>query len=64
MNLLLRLFARYAGRLGYLDGKRNFPGTEHFLEVPLFGVDSVEPVLADASEPLQISEPAALKEQR
>jgi hypothetical protein len=64
MNLMLRLFARYAARVGYLDGRRNYPGPQHFLETPVFGAMSADAEMAHAPEALQIVEPAALKERR
>lgn len=33
MFLLARIFARYAAHVGYLDGKRNFPGEKDFIEI-------------------------------
>jgi hypothetical protein len=65
MNVMLRLFARYAARVGYLDGKRNYPGAQHFLETPVFGATLADDLMArDATEALQVAEPTALKEQR
>ena len=66
MNLFVRLFARYAAHVGYLDGKRNFPGEHDFVELRVHGVLTVEAPQprAASAEVLQMAEPAALNERK
>jgi len=66
MNLFLRLFPRYAGVLGYLDGKRNYPGPQHYVDTPVFegSTDDAAPAAEVATEPLQFAPAAALTERR
>ena len=62
MNLFTRLFARYAAHVGYLDGKRDFPGEHDFVEVGVHGSGVVhlsQPRTQDA-DVLKIAEAAAL----
>ena len=66
MNLFTRLFARYAAHVGYLDGKRNFPGEHDFVEVGVHGggvVHLSQPRTQDA-EVLKIAEAAALNDRK
>ena len=66
MHLFARLFARYAAHVGYLDGKRNFPGELDLVELRVHGVAAVaapQPRAASA-EVLQMAEPAALNERK
>jgi hypothetical protein len=66
MKLLTRLFARYAAHVGYLDGKRNFPGEHDFVEVGVHGGEgerSSQPRGQDA-EVLKIAEAAALSDRK
>ena len=66
MNLFVRLFARYAAQVGYLDGKRNFPGEHDFVELHVHGVLAVEAPQqrAASAEILQIGEAAALNDRK
>ena len=66
MNMFVRLFARYAAHVGYLDGKRNFPGEHDFVELRVHGVLTVEAPQSRAAsaEVLQIGEAAALNDRK
>jgi hypothetical protein len=64
MKLLLRLFARYAAVMGHVDGKNGYPAESDFLETPLYGVPSDEPLSSAEAQVLQIGESSALKEHR
>jgi hypothetical protein len=64
MTLFLRLFTRYAARVGYLDGKRNYPGPQHFLDVPRFGLPTESGDQAPTTEEPQITTPVTLHERR
>ena len=66
MNLFVRLFARYAAHVGYLDGKRNFPGEHDFVELRVHRVLAVEASQprAASAEILQIGESAALNDRK
>lgn len=46
MKLFIRLFARYVAHVGYLDGKRNFPSENDFVEIPIYS-SSAETMSSD-----------------
>lgn len=63
MLIFIRLFARYAAYVGYLDGKRNYPKETDFIEIPVYGIkansEDTKPKVGDV---LKITEITALKE--
>lgn len=50
MYSLLRTYLRYAGRIGWLDGRRGYPGEEQYQELALYRAPAPAPqeVEADA----------------
>lgn len=65
MLLFIRLFARYAAYVGYLDGKRNYPKETDYIEMPVYGVKAKqEDTKVNSDELLKISDITALKEWR
>ena len=66
MKLFARLFARYAAHVGYLDGKRNFPGEHDFVEVGVHGGQGVRPSQPrpQDAEVLKIAELGALTDRK
>ena len=66
MKLFTRLFARYAAHVGYLDGKRNFPGEHDFVEVGVHGGQGVRPSQPrpQDAEVLKIAELGALTDRK
>ena len=53
MFTLIRTFLRYAGRIGWYDGRRDYPGDEHYQEMVLHA-----PALSDF-EHKQAADPQA-----
>ncbi len=65
MKLFIRLFARYVAHVGYLDGKRNFPGENDFVEIPLHAHSaSTKRTASSCAKVLQIPEVGELKDRR
>ena len=51
MFSLIRTYLRYASRIGWYDGRRNYPNEEQFQELLLHGVAPFEDDAADVASP-------------
>lgn len=49
MFALIRTFLRYAGRIGWIDGRHGYPGEEHYQELVLHREPQVAATAEDAA---------------
>lgn len=58
MFTVIRTFLRYAGRIGWYDGRREYPGEEHYQELVLHRapVASVAPAHTAAADEAQAAD--------